>query len=316
MSYEPRVLSQKRRMLTASAILLTVSMLPKLCAQESVISILSRAPLSLPRLTTEAGALGKKPVSGNAYEVLRLTPHDHSREKMAGGPSFLEIDPSTEWRQKLRNRRPDANYVSFTLSASLGSKIDIGGAILRIDQSEKDPAYASITANGDERIMNHETPWLLFGGARMAMLEIVTVKLDQKSKTWDLWFRDSLVAKDLPLETSRGNESFLLTTGKAGAWLCGLVCSDENPLFEDSNDNSVPDDFETEKLGKLLPANTSHQSVAALTDAWLLKKRTLPPSVFVLTTTPPSSFPDSCDANGAVVHGMNAGKKFGIGTRN
>ena len=301
-----------QRTLSVSVLLLVSASVPQAFGDESPIAILRNAPLSLPRLAPEANKLGKKPVSSEAFQVLNLAPDQRAKQKSRGGAGYLEIEPGAEWQQRLRIQRGGANYVSFTLNASLGTQIDVGGASLVIEQSERDPSYAAIqAANPEDRIIHHEMPWMLFDGARMAPLNIVTVKLDRKAGTWAMWFRDVLVAADMPLSPQSNAAQIHITAGKAGVWLCGLVCCDENPLFEDANDNTVPDDFEQKILGKLLSKNASDQTLANLRLAWDEEKRTRPPSEFILTTPLPDSFPQDCSSEGQVVHGMAGGLKFG-----
>lgn len=183
---------------------------------------------------------------------------------------------------------------------------------LTVEQSQRDATYAAIQATGTDGVISREMPWMLFDGARMAGLEIVTVKVDRRAGTWAMWFRDFLVLADMPLGDPRGGPSRIeITAGKAGAWLCGLVCSDENPLFEDANDNTVPDDFEQAALGWLLDERASAQTRTTLKAAWLEERLSRPPSEFILTTPLPDSFPENCDPEGQFVHGMINGLKFG-----
>ena len=305
-----------QRTLLASAILCVSAFASQSFGEESVISILSKAPLSLPRLTPAAGKLGQKPVRGDGFEVLSLAPGQRAQQKARAGAGYLEIESGAEWQQKLRNQRPGANYITFTLNASVGTQVDIGGATLAIETSAKDPSYAAIRASGTNKSIDHEMPFMLFGGARMAALDIVTVKVDRKAGTWAMWFRDSLVAADMPLGNSRGAAQIRITAGKAGAWLCGLVCSDENPLFEDDNDNAVPDDFEQKILGNLLSADANEQSRSNLSLAWQEERRTRSPSEFILTTPLPDSLPEDCAPEGQFVHGMTGGMKFGAPRNN
>jgi hypothetical protein len=102
-----------------------------------------------------------------------------------------------------------------------------------------------------------------------------------------------------------------ITAGKAGAWVCGVVCSDKNPLFEDENDNAVPDDFESEALDRLLKKYGGQLQMSALRREWNEERRSRPASEFVITTPLPDSFPDDCDPQGEFVHGMDGGLKFG-----
>lgn len=302
--------------LLSPAILCLVTLVSPAHADDSAIAVLSKAPLSLPRLSPEAGKLGKKPVSGESFEVLGLQATEHAKQKQRGGASYIEIESGTGWQQTLRNQRAGANYVSFTLNASLGTQIDIGGASLVIEQSEKDQTYAAVQTTTPDKSIHYEMPWLLFGGARMATLDIVTVKVDRQAHTWTMWFRDTVVAEDMPMASQGSVPQIRITAGKGGAWLCGLVCSDENPLFEDANDNAVPDDFELKILGSLLSKNASEQTSANLRLAWDEEKRSRPPSEFILTTPQPDSFPAWCAPEGAPVHGMVGGLRFSSAKNN
>lgn len=309
--------SISQRALAYSALLCVLAFVPIVLGDPSTVAILRSAPLSLPRLTAAADKLGLKPIHAEAFEVLSLSTAEHARKKLRGGAAYLEIEPAVEWQQKLRNQRADANYVSFTLSASLGTQINVGGAALVIEQSERDQSYASVQTMAADRSIHHEMPWLLFGGARMATLEIVTVKVDRKAHTWAMWFRDTLVADDMPLNDQDGvAPEIRVTAGKGGAWLSGLVCSDENPLFEDANNNAVPDDFELKILGVLLSKSASAQTRANLRLAWDEERRSRPPSEFVLTTPLPDSFPEGCAPEGQIIHNMTGGLKFGAPKKN
>ncbi len=300
-----------QRALAYSALLCVSLIAPRVFGTESTISILRKAPLGLPRLTSEADQLGKKPVRGDAFEVLSLTTDQHSQLKARGDAPYLAIEPSSVWHRPLRVQKAGANYVTFTLNASIGSMISVGGASIVIETSLKDSSYAAIHGNGTNKLINHEVPLMLFEAARMATLDIVTIKLDKGAGTWAMWFRDTLVAEDMPLPApENGLSEIHITAGKGGAWLCGLVCSDENPLFEDINDNGVPDDFEIKTLGKPLNANARAEVLADLRVAWQVARASSPPSEFVLTTPLPDSFPEWCAPDGAPLHGMVGALKF------
>jgi hypothetical protein len=300
------------RRLLCAALLCAPAFMPRAFGDQPPIDILSKAPLSLPRLAPDARKLGKTPIKAEAFESSPLAPGPHSRQNSRNGIVFLEIEPAGEWRQKLRFRHAPVTYVSFTLNGSIGTSIHLAGANLAIEQSDQDAAYAAIKATGLHERSAHETPWLLFGGARMAALNIVTVKIDRQRHKWSMWFRDALVADDIPLaDGGDASPEIAVVAGKAGAWLCGIVCSDENPLFEDANNNTVPDDFEQRMLGRLLAPDAADQSHAVLREAWRDELQTRPPSHFLLTTPLPDSFPDNCSPDGQVVHNMAAGLKFG-----
>ena len=304
--------SASRRALVCSTLFCISAFVTTVLGDPQAILVLRSAPLSLPRLAPEDAKLGNKPLRNEAYEVLTLVPGQQTSSKQRGGAAYLEIEPKVEWQQKLRNQRDSVNYVSFSLYASLGTQIDVGGASLVIEQSDRDPSYAAIqAADPQDKIIHHEMPWMLFGGARMAPLYIVTVMLDRKAGTWAMWFRDMLVAVDMPLSPKLDAAQIRITAGKAGAWFCGLVCSDENPLFEDANDNGVPDDFEQKLLGAVLSKSASEQTQANLRLAWDEARKSRPPSEFFLTTPLPDSFPNDCSPEGTIVHSMTGGLKFG-----
>ena len=316
MKTDASAFSASQRALVYSALLCVLAFVPIVLGDPSTVAILRSAPLSLPRLSAATDKLGLKPIRAEAFEVLRLSTAEHAKQKLRGSAAYLEIEPGVVWQQKLRNQRAGANYVSFTLNASLATQIDIGGASVVIEQSEKDQTYAAVQTTTPGRSIHHEMPWMLFGGARMATLDIVTVKVDRQAHTWAMWFRDTVVAEDMPLASQDSVPQIRITAGKGGAWLCGLVCSDENPLFEDTNDNAVPDDFELRILGNLLSKNASEQTKANLRLAWDEEKRSRPPSEFVLTTPQPDSFPVWCAPDGAPVHGMVGGLKFSSAKKN
>lgn len=236
-----------------------------------------------------------------------------------GGVGYLEIEPGAGWNGKLRAGRGRVAYVTFTLNASLGTTVNVGGATIAIQPTQREGAYAAIMSGKlqagsiDWQPLNHEVPLLPFGGMPMATLDVVTVKIDRSAQRWTIWFRDALVAEDLPLIPGRDGAParIAITTGDAGAWLCGLVCADENPLFEDRNDNGVPDDFEIAVLGQKLELSAEAEVVAVLRAAWAEEKLTRPPAEFVLTTPLPDVFPEWCEPEGAPFHGMPDSLRFG-----
>jgi hypothetical protein len=314
MKTDASAFSASRRALLCSALLFTSVGSSQAFGAESKLSVLRDAPLSLPRLAAKAQEIGVKAIKHEAFEVLDLASSEHAKQKSRKGADYLEIEPGAQWERNLRRQGPGANYVTFTLNASVGSIIDVAGASISVEPSQQDGSYAAIRANvsdaGNE--IHYEVPLMLYDGARMAPLNIVTVKIDRKKQSWAMWFRDTPVAADIPLDTQGGSAPKVrIAAGPRGAWLCGLVCSDENPLFEDANNNEVPDDFERTVLGNLMDETASAPSLAALRAAWQEVKMSLPPSEFLLTTAQPDSFPDWCAPDGAPVHGMPYGLKFG-----
>jgi hypothetical protein len=136
-----------------------------------------------------------------------------------------------------------------------------------------------------------------FGGRLLAMLPALTVRIDPAAGVWDVFSDSRLLADNLPL-IARTNSSrqFLVHAGSAGAWLSGLVMSDENPLYEDENANGIDDRFEQEKRGSILAANASVAERQQLAAQWkqspqmkrppaMLVKRPLPDGTVVTTST-------------------------------
>jgi hypothetical protein len=67
--------------------------------------------------------------------------------------------------------------------------------------------------------------------------------------------------------------------GANGAWVCGLVLADENPLFVDANANGIDDAFEKEKRGgTLLAANATTTDRTALAAQWKSSQNAKPPA--------------------------------------
>ena len=158
--------SASQRALVYSALLCVSAFASQAFGTESPIWVLSKAPLSLPRLAPEADKLGKKPVRGEAFEVLGLSATQHAKQKERGGATYLEIEPGAGWQRNLRRKGVGASYVTFTLNASVGTMIDIGGATVSIEPSQKDGSYAAIYSGGTAKPINHEVPLMLFEGRR------------------------------------------------------------------------------------------------------------------------------------------------------
>jgi hypothetical protein len=304
----------RRRTLYVSVFFSTLAVLNGL-GNETRASLLKNAPLSLPRLSPQAHLLGEKPLHKDAFEVLEiasLPDSDKAKLDERHGVPYLQIEGGEIWHQKLKSHSSRVSYITFTLNGSIGTKINIGGASLVVEPSERDLAYAAIKTRGPSGRIIHETPWLLYNGRRMAPLSIVTIQVNRKSHTWSIWFRDMLLASDIPLETQTHSiEDFEVVAGKGGVWLCGLVNSSENPLFEDFNDNAVPDEFEEKTLGRKLEGDATSAAKNSLRKEWLKDKLARAPAQFVLTSPLPDNFPEDCAPEGEFVHGMQGGLKFG-----
>ena len=73
-----------------------------------------------------------------------------------------------------------------------------------------------------------------------------------------------------------------MKAGTEGAWVCGLVLADENPLYADANFNGIDDGFERQKRGALLPAGAAIAPRQQLAQDWKVAQRAkAPPVLFV-----------------------------------
>jgi hypothetical protein len=140
----------------------------------------------------------------------------------------------------------------------------------------------------------------------MALLGPLTVKTDERTSLWSIWSTDSLIRDELPItqSASAGIPTITMTAGNAGARILGLAFSDENPVFEDSNHNAVPDDFERTELGQLLPSDAGAGFKADLRLAWSAERRRRPPTQSAIAIPNPDFVPDLCGSEGAPLHGM------------
>jgi hypothetical protein len=102
-------------------------------------------------------------------------------------------------------------------------------------------------------------------------LPVLTARLDGTAGIWDLYVGSRLGAVDLPLPKlpPGATKQFSVRAGNTGARVCGLISSDDNPLFEDENRNGVDDTFERQQNpGAPLAARSSGHARAQLAQAW------------------------------------------------
>jgi hypothetical protein len=184
--------------------------------------------------------------------------------------------------------------IEFVLSEtpSEGTTFDIGGAQIAI-KAGASPGKARVTvlAASGTPVTNFEysVKFERFAGAPLAVLPVFTVRLDPSAGLWDLFVFDRLLAEDLPLAPVAGARKFTLKAGGAGAWLCGLVLADENPLFVDANANGIDDTFETQKRGALLPATAPAVDRRQLALQWRQAQYAAPPTPWTLRRPSPDS---------------------------
>lgn len=244
------------------------------------------APLGLKRL--QASPDGKPAaVAAAKYDVEALTLPPGAaglRSQTQHGVSYLVLDGGREWSRPLRGSPQEIVFVSFVLNAGISTAIDIAGAQLRIEASatagfaDVVVGNAASTGASDGRRPGYRVRLDTFGGQALAPLPLFTVRLDPKAGVWDIFSGFHPVALHLPLSTGDGNGTRKLSVkaGDAGAWICGLVVSDENPLFADANSNGIDDAFEIEKRGSLAKAGEPSAERKALVTEWRRARPTQP----------------------------------------
>ncbi len=217
---------------------------------------------------------------------------------------MLVLAPTAEWSRPLRGAAKDITFVSFQVYASENTVIEVGGARLGVTASSSSGRLQLMYDN----VRNGALQWRGLGvimaaepynGTRLAPLPILTVRLDPEMDVWDLYSDSRLLAHGLPLIASKKDDrKITVKPGVAGAWVCGLVLSDENPLYEDTNSNGLDDRFEQKERGSLLARNVPEPVRAMLANRWkasqrengtpvLYFKRPLPDRILVANSTSP-----------------------------
>ena len=256
-------------------------------------------PLGLPRLAP-SGAVTPVPVlaAGKfAVDDLATTGAGASKEQKKG-IDYVALDPAREWTRPLRGSGKDVQFVSFSVHASLSTIVRVGDAWLAlIDGLSAKYGQLMVGKPGrtgiDWQPLNIHLPLAPYGGKPFAALQTLTVRLDPQAGNWDLYFGSRLVAEDLPFYTpvGKGNPKELsILPGKQGAWMVGLVQSDENPLYEDANANGIDDRFEQQHRGALLAASAPAADRTALIKAWRAYTRTHPTPALVVKRILPDRF--------------------------
>jgi len=208
---------------------------------------------------------------------------DGAHRSRKNNVEFLALDPSHEWSRPLRGSVRNAAFVSFQAYASQSTIIDIGGAKFGVTASDV-VGYAQLmmkSGSDDWRSLSVHLPFERYEGKMLAALPVITVRLDPSAGVFDIYSDARLLADNLPLSSNPGARRFVLTPGPSGAWITGLVQSDENPLYEDSNDNGIDDQFEQRKKGRLLVSNASISDRKQLAQEWRIDQMTsVPPALF------------------------------------
>lgn len=121
----------------------------------------------------------------------------------------------------------------------------------------------------------------------MAMVPVLTLRLDPENGVFDVYSGTRLAEVDVPYVPGQGRREITFAAGSEGAWLKGLVQADDNPLYVDENANGVDDDFEQAHLGRTLERTAQKSDRAKLIKEWRKLERALPPpALFVARPRP------------------------------
>jgi len=275
-------------------------LLPSLIAgllQAQPSSPAARSPVSrgLLRLADTGKPGAAAPVAAGRFAIDDLSTNgsaDAARGRKAG-LDVLTLRAGAEWSRPLRGSGREPQFVSFLLSASPSTVVEIGGARIGVTLS---PASGSLQVMFDEqgggglqwRSLGLHVPLEKFDGETLVALPVLTVHLDPAVGVWSLYAGARLVANHLPLISEQGSQQkFTVKAGVGGAWLCQLIMSDENPLYEDANANAIDDAFEKQIRGSVLAANASLADRKLLAQQWQAGQRTnSPPPLFVRRPIP------------------------------
>lgn len=236
------------------------------------------AKFELPRLKANARSDDSLAIPKGRATVHELAANGKVTARAATDQSlsFVEIDPDTSWPSPVRGGPKDITFVSFFVYASPGTSIDIAGAKIVVRASSKpDNVQMQIGRPGAKGMQwrNFGGPIRLepYGGGPLAALPVLTARLDGTAGIWDLYVGNRLGVADLPLPRlpPGATKQFSLRAGSTGARVCGLISSDDNPLFQDENRNGIDDVFERQQNGGgPLTARSSGLARSQLAEAW------------------------------------------------
>lgn len=211
------------------------------------------ASFELPRLKAHGSSRDPQAVPRGKSTVHELKANGRAQAQASDGVDYLSLDGNTTWASAIRGAEKDITFVSFFAYVSEGSSIDIAGAKIVIRPAQAGYVQMQIGRPGAKGVQwrNFGGPVRLepYGGVPLAALPVLTVRLDGTAGIWDLYVGSRLGAFDIPLGKlpAGATREFHLRAGAAGARVCGLISSDENPLVVDINRNGIDDTFETQQ---------------------------------------------------------------------
>ena len=282
----------KRSLLKIAALTLGISLLPVTVfgAQPVVVASRVAAPLGLLRLqdTAKPGEAAKLVPAKFAVDALPANGIAGVSKAQKNNLDTLVLEAGKEWSRPLRGSGREVTFASFQVYGSQTTIIEIGGARLGLTAGPIPGGLQLMFDNSAVgtlawKSLNVHVSTGKYSGKNFAALPTLTVALDPAAGVWHLYSGSLLLADHLPLITAkRDNRQFTVKAGTEGAWVCGLVLSDENPLYEDANVNGIDDTFERQKLGALLPAGAAIPTRQQLAQDWKAAQRAqAPPALFV-----------------------------------
>lgn len=211
----------------------------------------------LPRLKANGRPAGNPVARGRAtVHELREDERGKGRHRSERNIEYVALDANTSWSETVRGGAKDITFVSFFVYASPGTTLKIGAATLLV----RPGAPANTVQMQIGRPGPRGMQWQNFGGpvrlesyegAALAALPVLTVRLDGAAGIWDLYVGGRLGAVDIPMPAlpAGATKRFTVHAGSGGARICGLISSDDNPLYEDENRNGIDDAFELQQNG-------------------------------------------------------------------
>jgi len=249
--------------------------------------------LGLPRLRADVKPGAALPIPTTSYVTDGLLAEDVGgvvREKRRS-VEYLSLDSGGNWSRPLRGAGQAAVSVSFLLLGSENTIIEVGGARLGVTAGLADGnlqlMYDDAAKGTPEwRSLGYYSPVESYDGQSLAAPPVLTVQIDPIGGVWHLFAGTRLLADNLRL-IPNAEPVVTFRAGKEGAWVCGLVQADENPLYEDTNANGIDDGFERQyQGGQLLPIAAALHERQHLAKQWRTAQRTTRPPASLSVNRP------------------------------
>lgn len=218
------------------SILRTLLPIGALAGIPGLLGATAEAPLGSPRLAA-APAFSLQVddlAAGSPAGVFR-----RSRE----GVTVLDLPAGAGWTLPLRGGGARMVFVSVVAQVSASTVLEAAGVRLGFTAS---PVAGALQVMRDDPAGGWKPLGLHVAGGRhedreLASAPVLTIRVDPGRGLWDLFAGARLVAHDLPLPA--GPPRVRLLAGAAGAWLQGVVQSDDHPWWEDTDRDGIDDAF-------------------------------------------------------------------------